>query len=376
MKNTYKILFAFISVLSLSCSGDDVENRPLLEVINAPEMMTPENNKQFVLMESNGDKELEMFSWSAAKYSKTVVTSYTLMMDIKGGDFTAAKILGVTSNATQLAIIVKNLNQAAIDLGAVPGEPKLFDLKIFSTVSGGVPLISETSVSISINTYSGLLTYGFTDWYLVGTAVQGGYDNTSTTIHQPLFRSGTIANDYKFTGYFNAGEFKFISLLGSWLPQLGMGADKSTIEIKTLDSQSDPGVFIVATAGYYTFTMNTVTLAASLVSYNASVATIQARIGYLGSSRTGSEEGWNGDDTEMTKSTFNPHLWSLNTDLFDGAGKFRANNAWDQSWGGDKAFSGYPANGSSSGDIPVSKSKYKIYFNDLDGSYLMIPNQE
>jgi hypothetical protein len=27
-------------------------------------------------------------------------------------------------------------------------------------------------------------------------------------------------------------------------------------------------------------------------------------------------------------------------------------------------------------NIPVTKSKYKIYFNDLDGSYLMIPNQE
>jgi hypothetical protein len=32
--------------------------------------------------------------------------------------------------------------------------------------------------------------------------------------------------------------------------------------------------------------------------------------------------------------------------------------------------------GGGTGDnIPVTKSKYKIYFNDLDGSYLMIPNQ-
>jgi hypothetical protein len=32
-------------------------------------------------------------------------------------------------------------------------------------------------------------------------------------------------------------------------------------------------------------------------------------------------------------------------------------------------------NGASGGDLPVAKSKYRIYFNDLDG-YLMIPNQE
>ncbi|TRX15923.1 DUF5116 domain-containing protein, partial [Flavobacterium franklandianum] len=45
------------------------------------------------------------------------------------------------------------------------------------------------------------------------------------------------------------------------------------------------------------------------------------------------------------------------------------------SWGGNTAFSGFPNNGTSGGDLPVAKSKYKIYFNDLDGSYLMIPNQ-
>jgi hypothetical protein len=39
--------------------------------------------------------------------------------------------------------------------------------------------------------------------------------------------------------------------------------------------------------------------------------------------------------------------------------------------GGKAAFSG----GGTGDNIPVTKSKYKIYFNDLDGSYLMIPNQ-
>jgi hypothetical protein len=58
------------------------------------------------------------------------------------------------------------------------------------------------------------------------------------------------------------------------------------------------------------------------------------------------------------------------TSLKGEANSVRANDAWDVSWGGKAAFSG------GTGDnIPVTKSKYKIYFNDLDGSYLMIPNQ-
>jgi hypothetical protein len=72
----------------------------------------------------------------------------------------------------------------------------------------------------------------------------------------------------------------------------------------------------------------------------------------------------------MAKSTFDAHSWTLGvTSLNDGEAKFRANDAWDVSW--EAAFSG----GGTGDNIPVTKSKYKIYFNDLDGSYLMIPNQ-
>jgi hypothetical protein len=88
------------------------------------------------------------------------------------------------------------LNQTAIELGAEPGVPTLFDVKVRSSVSGGVSMISESSITISVNTYSGLIAYSFTDWYLIGAAVQGGWDNNADTNHQPMFRNGTAANKY------------------------------------------------------------------------------------------------------------------------------------------------------------------------------------
>jgi hypothetical protein len=60
-------------------------------------------------------------------------------------------------------------------------------------------MISESSITISVNTYSGLIAYSFTDWYLIGAAVQGGWDNNADTNHQPMFRNGTAANKYSFT---------------------------------------------------------------------------------------------------------------------------------------------------------------------------------
>jgi hypothetical protein len=108
-------------------------------------------------------------------------------------------------------------------------------------------MISESSITISVNTYSGLIAYSFTDWYLIGAAVQGGWDNADTN-HQPMFRNGTAANKY-FYGYFGAGNFKLISTKGSWDSQLGK-ASATAIEVN-----GNAGEFTIATAGYYKFTL-------------------------------------------------------------------------------------------------------------------------
>jgi hypothetical protein len=61
MKNNYKILIAFISVLLVSCNADDVENRPVIESVSTPELIAPETAKQYVLTEENGPKEVDRF---------------------------------------------------------------------------------------------------------------------------------------------------------------------------------------------------------------------------------------------------------------------------------------------------------------------------
>jgi hypothetical protein len=63
MKNNYKILIAFISVLLVSCNADDVENRPVIESVSTPELIA-QTAKQYVLTEENGPKEVDRFVWS------------------------------------------------------------------------------------------------------------------------------------------------------------------------------------------------------------------------------------------------------------------------------------------------------------------------
>jgi hypothetical protein len=288
-----------------------------------------------------------------------------LLIDKKGGDFTAAKTLATTSNITEASVLVKELNQAAIDLGAPTEVVSLFDVKIASSVSGGVPQISKTAISISVTPYTGRVDYNFQEWYLVGDATVSGWDNNKG--NQILFRSAKNANEYTFTGFFKAGAFKTINTLGSWAPMYG-GAS-GTLAYRGKDSDPDPASFVIATDGYYTFTMDVEKLTYKLTAFNASAAKTFTTVGIIGDSTPG---GWDAS-TAMVKSSFNGHIWSLGvTALKDGGLKFRANDNWDVSWGGNTAFSG----GGTGDNIPVSKSKYVVYFNDLDGSYLMIPNQE
>lgn len=367
MKNLYKKLIALVALTVIGCTADDVENRPVVEPITTPELQAPQTDTQYILLEDNGDKDADRFVWSAAKYSESVVVNYSLLMDVKDGNFSNPQTLATTEGVTNAAVLVKDLNQAAIELGAIPGETKEFNVIIKSTVSGGVAMKSQKPITISIKAYSGLIEYPFTDWYLVGDATSAGWDNNNK--NQPLFRNGSNAKEYKFTGFFKKGYFKLLSNLGNWTPMYGKGSGNTIVYRGTNDP--DPDSFEILSDGYYTFTMNVETLTYTLVAFDATFSSTYDTVGIIGSS---TPNGWDAS-TAMTKSTFDPHLWKIDLlPLNDGEAKFRANNAWDVNWGSNTAFSGYGTQGGA--NIPVTKSKYKIYFNDLDGSYLMIPNQQ
>ncbi|PWB24917.1 SusE domain-containing protein [Flavobacterium sp. HTF] len=365
MKNIYKILIAFIGVLAVSCNSDDVDNRPVLNAVSTPEITAPTTGQNYVLDVEKASEEVAKFTWSAAEYSTDVSVKYSLLIDKKGGDFTNAKTLATTTNGIkEISVLAKELNQAAIDLGGQPEVAAMYDIKITSNISGGFTQVAKGLISITVTPYTGKVPYNFNDWYLVGDATVSGWDNNKG--NQILFRSGTNANEYVFTGFFKKGYFKAIKNLGNWAPMYG--GSGGSLAYRGTDSDPDPASIEIPADGYYKFKMDVQKLSYTLEAYDASAAVNYLTVGIIGSSTA---KGWDAS-TAMVKSTFNGHIWTLGiTSLNDGEMKFRANDAWDVSWGGKTPFSG----GGTGDNIPVSKSKYVIYFNDLDGSYLMIPNQ-
>jgi hypothetical protein len=369
MKNITKSIIALFAVLAFSCTSDDVQDRPVVSPETAPVLTAPLSGASYNLLEVNKGQMAERFTWTAADYGQAVEVAYSVIIDIKGNEFKTPQSLGgATSPTLQLAVSVEDMNNAVTKLGATPDVASEFEVRVVATAGVSTTMVSEP-ITIVITPYTGLLPYAYTDWYLVGSSTLGGWDNNADTVHQPMYRDGSNANLFTYIGYFSVGEFKCISIKGSWLPQLGKGATAGSIQIKNTDVP-DPGQWAITTAGYYKFTFNTETLTYTLDAYDASAAKTFATIGMIGTATVG---GWDSDQ-DMVQSTFNSHVWTSTIELAKGETKFRANNAWDDSWGNETAFS---AIGSKGKNIPVTgKSKFIVFFNDLDGSYSMIPNQE
>ena len=202
----------------------------------------------------------------------------------------------------------------------------------------------------------------FRNLFLVGEATAPGWDNDNN--NPALFRDPENTDLYVYTGFFNSGGFKVLETVGEWQPRYGTN-DGSTVAVNE-GGGSDPDVFTVPSAGFYTVTMDLEANTFSIEPYTGTPGTDYATVGIIGDSTPG---GWDGS-TAMTKSTFDGNIWSITATLTDGELKFRANDAWAVNWGANTAISGL---GTQDGpNIPVEAGTYKIWFNSLDGRYILI----
>ena len=118
-----------------------------------------------------------------------------------------------------------------------------------------------------------------------------------------------------------------------------------------------PNVPIPA-AGEFTVTFNSETGAYNFV--------VSSDIGIIGDATPG---GW-ADDTNMFRDPTDTNKYFLTLPLVIGKAKFRANDAWDLSWGATDFPSGIGSSAPGSPDIPIpATGKYLVNFDKSTGAY-------
>ena len=153
--------------------------------------------------------------------------------------------------------------------------------------------------------------------------------------------------------------------------------DGSTLAVN-LGGGSDPGTFNVATAGYYKYNFTTVGESGSftVAPYDASAAPTYTTMGIIGQAIG----GWgDGDEINFTQDPNNPHLWYSLAVNFTNGEEFliRANDNWDDAvfrYTGSTELYGTASLDGNNFPFTEATGSYDVWFNDLDGSYVIIAN--
>lgn len=361
-----KIIFAFIAMISLIACSD----RELVTINSTGAPMVMDLSAENLFLDQNfPDNPALTVTWSAAQYSVPVAVSYNIEISADAAFTAPSQMSVVTESQRNASFTTRQLNEAAKKIGLTPNVAQNMYFRVTSYIGeADLPAVSNIT-SLSVTPYAASPTYDFQDLFIIGNAAVGNWDNNAGNMAlAPLLKTAS-PNQYTFTGFFKeksgneAAGFKIIKVKGSWDAQYGKGATDGE-----LSTDGGSGNFSVPADGYYKFTIDTAALTYSLVPV-AAPANVYTSISIIGTV--------NGDDfvtdRQLTQSAFDPHLWYISgAELSAGEFKFRANNAWDDNWGGSSEYFGTATKGG--GNIPLaSEWIYDVYFNDATGAYTIVP---
>lgn len=309
MKNITRSIIALFVVVALSCSVEDVQDRPVIEGVDSPVLTAPTAGASYVLKPENATAQAERFTWKSANFGGNVEVVYTIEIDKKGNAFKTPVVLASRKSENQASVTVEILNGAALTLKSTPFAPAEFEVRVKSTV--GTDSMMSNVVGIVVTPYT---TESPKLWVPGGYAKASGYPNDWDPASSPqLSASGYGKVDFEgFVNFNDANaEYKFTSF-PEWKGEYAAGATPGTLAL------TGPNLKIPA-AGYYLIVADTEKL-----TYKAT-ATAWGIIG------DGTPAGWD-NSTAMTynKTT---KVWTLTADLTQKEMKFRANNAWDLNFG-------------------------------------------
>tara|TARA_R110002073_G_scaffold298959_1_gene465731 strand:- start:9266 stop:10420 length:1155 start_codon:yes stop_codon:yes gene_type:complete len=377
IRNTGATTFVDIAVYMRIVGGNTTSNSILYLVTtyptDAPATTSPANGDSFILSITTVDDVAMTLNWSDPVVSSLlgINVEATVEAAIAGTSFASPSALGVVTNGETLSLTHSELNAIALGLGLPHSAAGDIEIRIVAkntNANGDTLTRTSETTTVSVTPYN----VSFPFIYLVGDATTPGWNpNNNNT---PLFRSQSTPNSYHYTGYFNAGAFKMLEVIGQWQPQWGTN-DGTTLAVNP-GGGSDPGTFNVSAAGYYTYTFAPLSEGSGFTvsAYDASSAPTYATIGIIGSATPG---GW-GSDTDLTQDANNPHLWFINGVTLTNGNEIliRANDDWADVWRHTGSTEPFGTASGTGNNIPFNEptGTYDVWFNDLDGSYVFIAN--
>mgnify|MGYP000188310548 FL=1 len=188
MKKLIKNSAFLIVFTSLFMACDDVETIQLNSDANT---MVSLSTDAVILTEELAETNVLTVSWTLPEFGFDAAPTYTILMDVTGGDFSDAQLISANSNYSK-DFMGNELNNKLLSLGMTPDEEASVDIKVLTRLSAYQEMMSET-VTLTVTPYSSLLDLT-TNLGVVGSATPGGWGNEN--IPDLPFYTTSAANVY------------------------------------------------------------------------------------------------------------------------------------------------------------------------------------
>lgn len=250
MKAIYRIITPIILLMLVSCGEDLME-------LNKGEttLRVSANFTEVELDVLNPNAGALNFVWTTGTNKGTnAAISYRFEISLQDNAYEEGVAYELGKNVTNVAYTNESLNAILIDsLNVLPGSIAVVKARVIATVlAAGVDAQVSDDFLVSVKTFKPISK----NLYIIGSATTNGWNADNATRMNPI--SG-ITGGFVWQGRLNAGEFKFITQLGKFLPSYNKGEGDNDLVYRELESDID-NKFMVAKAGQYRITSNIVTL--------------------------------------------------------------------------------------------------------------------
>ena len=374
----YKSIFVLTFFATLFTACEDIDIVQLDPNANTVVSLSTDN---IVLTEDNAESNAVTVSWTLSDFGFDAAPSYTIMIDVTGGDFSEAQLISAGSNYSYDFTVATNLGVVGSATPGGWGNPDIPDLPFYTTAmadiyvayvtlgngeikfrkdnlwtenygdsgadgtleaSGDNIAVSEGSYKITVNMANLTYTIEPFTWGLVGSATTNGWDGPDMMLTYNPF-----ADDWRTVVTLIDGEAKF-RFNNDWGLNYGDSGADGSLEIG--------GDNIPVSAGHYLVVFNPTTLTYSIESMDV--------WGLVGSATANS---WDGPNQKFVPDfgINEDHYYIHGAVLSNGEIKVRQNDAWAVNYGSSSFNAASSTNDLDLGgsNIPVSAGTYNVTIN-------------
>lgn len=353
-KRYYGALWAIVMALVTSLSFvscEEYEDAYSPKLANKPVLSVSAN--EVALNQKQQEQTAFTLTWTAGSNRGTnSAINYTIEIDRKGNDFASPVRLEAGKAAYNSNFRVDNFNDLLLNSFLIsPGTGAEMEFRIVSTpLDSSVESHLSNTVTVVVTPYEPLPVPDAL--YMVGDAAPNGWDAANPTA---MTKSPNDPSVFTYEGEMSAGELKFLTIVGEWLPSYQKGADDNTLLLRTDFSQPDDK-FVIGQGGIYKITVDVI---AMTFKAEALAASPYNELWIVGSALP---KGWDIDNADaMIQDPSDPFVFSYNAQLVAGEMKIATAKDW-----------GAPFYRPVAADQPISETDIQLSAGDPDHKWNIV----